>query len=105
MPKDMDVSISVTTTVASVYSLLAAIDPLAPRLVTSLEIRGDDAQTDEVYKGSSTVAANNNSNKFVSAGDIFSENSGFGRNSISLTNQYLKSNSGTQILHVRARVY
>lgn len=105
MPKDMDVTVSVTTTPISIYSLLAAIDPLAPRLVTSLEIRGDDAQSDEVFKGSSTVASNNNSNKFSGAGDIFNSNSGFGRNSISLTNQYLIANSGTQSLHIKATVY
>ncbi len=86
----MDELITITSTKQSLYSILAAINPNAPRTVQFVQIFGSDGQTANVLIGNSQLADNKYSRILTSGGDWFEDKDEEGRNVISLTVIYLK---------------
>lgn len=95
--------LSVTGTKATLYALLAAVEANCPLNVKRVQITGDDLQTAEVYLGDSSLTTSRYAMKFVNAGDIYQEEDMEALNSISLKTIYLRSNTGTQTVHVMVR--
>ena len=103
----MNSSISVTTTKQSLYTILAAIDANAPRNVTMVEVRGDDAQSAPCYVGGTGLADNDYAFIIETAGDIFRDASQNDKNIISLNQIFIKAKdaTATQTVHCRVRVF
>jgi hypothetical protein len=101
--RNMSESIALSTTAQDLYTLLAAINPNAPRNVCMVEIQGTDGMTD-VYIGYANVSSTDYGMKISSAGDFYRDHSE-NKNAIALNQIYLRAASATPQVNVRVRVF
>jgi hypothetical protein len=99
----MNVNITLTTVATSLYSLLAAINVNAPRIVGKVEIQGDDLNTDSWIVGDSNLATNNYAFKGINGGDTWMDEVQGDTNRIATPPIYLRSVTGSQTVHCRVR--
>ncbi len=102
----MNVNVVSTATKASIYALLAVINPNAPRNVARVEIMGDDGQSADVYVGDNNITDTVYFLKLSNGGDIFRDEAE-NRNAIALNQLFVKTIAagGSQTIRVRVRVY
>jgi len=108
MSVNMSVTLTITETPASLFSLLADINPNAPRSVAKLLISGDVAQDSLVYIGDSQVADDNFAYQLTdNTTEPYKDEDQGGMNSISTTQVYLKvkDEGGTQDVHCQVRCF
>lgn len=89
-----------STTPQSIYSLLAAVDPNAPRTVRLLRIMGHEGNTDSILFGDANVAATRYGAVVELHTDPPIEQSSENTNSISLTNKYIRGLAATPTVHI-----
>lgn len=106
MLSSMNETITVTTTKQSLYTILAAIDANTPRNVCKVEIRGDPAQSANVFIGGPALADNKYSFLIATDGDIYSDDAE-NMNAIALNQIFLKvvTAGASQTIHARVRVF
>jgi hypothetical protein len=96
-------NITVTATPTSLYALIAAINANAMRNCSKVEIQGDDTNTQNFLVGDSQLSTSNYAFVGRTAADVWMDESQNDHNLVSITTIYLRSVSGSQVLHVRVR--
>jgi hypothetical protein len=103
----MSVSLVITTTKKSLYTLLAAINPNAPRTISRVDIRQNTSGSAAVYIGDSNLADARYAHELIDENTPAYIDETQGCNGISTTNIFLKviAAGADQTVHCRVRVF
>lgn len=101
----MGISATLSTTPQSVYSLLAAVDPNAPRNVRKLRITADVGNADTTLFGDASITNIRFSDALRPTSVDKVEENAENKNSISVTNKYLRGLAATPTVHIYVDVF
>ena len=96
----MGVTAVLSTTPQSIYAILSAVDPSAPRTVRKMIITADVGNADTTLFGDAMITNTRFSNALRPATIDSVEQNAENKNSISLTNKYVRGLAATPTIHI-----